>query len=118
MAVGSLWYSNVLFAKPWMKLLGKTEKDMKSGNMGAMYGKVFVMALIQSFVLMMLVTKLNLVSVVDGAILGFWVWLGFVVTTSFSDYLFSGRPIKLFAINESYYLVVLVLVGGLFGAWH
>lgn len=28
MAIGALWYSPVLFAKPWMKAIGKSMKDM------------------------------------------------------------------------------------------
>lgn len=32
MVIGALWYSPVLFAKSWMRLIGKKEEDMKKMN--------------------------------------------------------------------------------------
>jgi len=118
MFVGFLWYSPVLFAKQWMKLIKKTEKDLKKGNMSMMYGTTFVMALLLSFMFMYFTNAFHIATVSEGIGLGFLLWLGFVVTTTISDYIFSGRPMKLYAINIGYYLVVMILVGGLFGVWH
>lgn len=120
MAVGTLWYSPVLFAKPWMKLIGKSSKDkMAPGSqMGKLYSITFVSALIMSFVLMRFIQYLHVTDALWGIKIGLWVWLGFTAATTISDYLFSSRPLKLYAINTGYYLVVSVLLGALFGIWH
>lgn len=120
MIVGSLWYSPLLFAKPWMKLVHISEKDLKSANknMGMMYGGTFVIALIASSTLLYFVRMLHIITATDGAVLGLIVGIGFTAATTIPDYIFAGRPMKLFAINVGYQLVVLTINGALFGAWH
>lgn len=120
MVVGSLWYSPILFAKPWMKLIGKSEKDGmgKGSEMGKLYGVTFAAALVMSYVLMRLILDLHVMGAVWGIKIALWVWLGFTAATTISDYLFAKRPLKLYAINAGYYLVVSVLLGALFGVWH
>jgi len=118
MVVGSLWYSPILFAKPWMKMIGKANKMMPGKHMGKLYGITFVSALVTSFILMRFIQYLHVTDALWGIKIGLWLWLGFTAATTISDYLFAGRPIKLYFINSGYYLVVLVLLGGLFGIWH
>jgi hypothetical protein len=117
MAVGALWYSPVLFSKQWMQLTGKKEMGSKK-DMPKMYAVTFVGALLMSYVLMHFVVATNAESWLWGIKVGFWLWLGFTAATTISDYLFVGRPLKLYAINAGYYLVVALIVGGLFGVWH
>lgn len=119
-ALGSLWYSPLLFANQWMKLIGKTEKDIKgnSQEMGKMYGVTFVSSLVMSVILMHFIQAEHVNTVLWGVKLALWLWVGFVAATTISDYLFSGRPIKLYFINTFYYLLVMVILGGLFGVWH
>lgn len=118
MAVGSLWYSPVLFAKSWMKLIGVKEMGKPGKEMGKLYGIAFVAALVMSYVLMRIMMDLHVTDAVWGIKIGLWVWLGFTAATTVSDYLFAKRPLKLYAINTGYYLVVSVLLGALFGVWH
>jgi hypothetical protein len=53
----------------------------------------------------------------DGIIIGFWVWLGFVVTTVLPGYLYEGRPKILYFIFIAYQLVAICLMGGLLAIW-
>jgi hypothetical protein len=39
-AVAALWYSPILFVKPWMKSIGMTEKDMKKDAKNGMMRKL------------------------------------------------------------------------------
>lgn len=120
MVLGSLWYSPLLFAKTWTKLAGISMKSMKEAGkeMARQYSIVFVSAIIMSYVLMRLILDLHVVGAVWGIKIGLWVWLGFIAATTISDYLFTKRPLKLYAINTGYYFVVSVLLGALFGVWH
>lgn len=117
MVVGALWYSPVLFSKQWMKLTGLKEMGSKK-EMPKMYAITFVAAIVMSFILMKLITDLHVMGALWGVKVGLWVWLGFTAATTISDYLFAKRPLKLYAINVGYYLVVSVLLGALFGVWH
>jgi hypothetical protein len=52
-----------------------------------------------------------------GVVIGVIVWIGFFAATSLPQNLYEGRPFKLFAINSGYWLVGLVIVGGLLASW-
>ena len=112
MIVGSLWYSPLLFAKPWMKLLG-ISKD-KMGNPDSLPKLLiisFVCGLVMAYVLSHVINAFQATNAVDGAMGGFWMWLGFVATYGLVNTLYAGKPLKLFYIDTGYYLVSLVLMG-------
>lgn len=117
MVLGSLWYSPVLFSKQWMKLTGMKSMGEKK-DMPKTYAILIVVSLIMSYVLMYFVRVSNANTWVWGAKIGFWLWLGFTAATTISDYLFTKKPMKLYAINVGYYLILAVIVGALFGVWH
>nr|MDQ3072469.1 DUF1761 domain-containing protein [Bacteroidota bacterium] len=54
-AVGGLWYSPMLFAKPWMAASGLTEEEAKKGNAPMIFGGAFILALIAAFILAMFI---------------------------------------------------------------
>lgn len=114
MIVGFIWYGP-LFGKQWMKLAGVTKKDMeaKKSEMPKTYGIMLVASLVMAYVLSQFVTTGGAIS---GAMVGFWIWLGFVVTVKLTDVLFNGNPKQLFYIDISYRLVSLVLMGAVLGA--
>lgn len=121
MVVGALWYSPLLFAKPWMESLGLSDKKLeemkKQTNMGKTYGIMFVGALIMAYVMAMLVQVTNTTMLDTGAMLGFWMWLGFIAPTMLAGVLFEQKPLKWYFVSSGYYLVVLVLVGALLAVW-
>ena len=118
MVVGALWYSPMLFAKPWMKAVGKSEKDLKSVNMGKMYGIMFVGAVLFVYATAYFVNMLQISTVGDAISLGLWAWFGFFMLTTLSDYLFSGRSFTLYATNGGYQLVLFVLSAMILTLWH
>ena len=79
MVIGTLWYSPILFAKPWMQAIGKTEKDLKSGNMGMLYGAVFVIQLIFAYMIAYSVAILHLTTVADAVSFAIFAWFGFLL---------------------------------------
>jgi hypothetical protein len=117
MIIGSLWYSPLLFLKPWMATLPKKEKENKNINMGKIYGIMFVGALIMAYVMAMFTKIANTTLLDTGAMLGFWIWLGFVTPVQLGGVLFEEKTWKWFIITAGYYLVVLVLIGALLSVW-
>jgi len=122
MAIGFLWYSPILFARPWMVLMGYDPDDkaklaeMQKGA-GKLYGISFVASLVAAFVLSKIIFGLAINSALYGLKVGFAVWLGFVATVQLTDSLFSKKPAKLFLINTGYQLVCYLAMGAMIGAW-
>ena len=54
---------------------------------------------------------------VVGAFIGFLVWLGFFAAPNLPQGIYENRPFKLFAINNGYWLVGLLIVGVLLSVW-
>lgn len=111
--LGGLWYSPVLFAKPWVRLIGKSEEELKAaaGNMPLSYLLVFLCGLVTAWVMAVLANHFPPYTAVRGALLGALCWLGFAGATSYATVIFSGVPRKLWLINSGYNLVSFVLAG-------
>jgi hypothetical protein len=115
--LGAAWYSPPLFAKPWMAALKITpdptrKKGLLAGMIASLMGD-FILA----FVLDHLVIWANAASVRGGAFIGFLVWLGFFAAPNLPQGIYENRPFKLFAINNGYWLVGLIIVGVLLAVW-
>jgi hypothetical protein len=119
-AVGSLWYSPLLFAKPWAKASGMKKDDRKDYKMGAgMYVPPMVAALVSSFVLAWFLNALNITTLGGGIEIGFLAWLGFTTTAQvLNSWVFSnGRPKELYLINTGYHLVIFCIMGAILAVW-
>lgn len=111
MPVGMLWYGP-LFGKQWMQLMGFSEKSMaaaKQKNMGLTYATQLGAALLQAFVLSLMIYASRVTLLGQVVLLAFWLWLGFVATTILTKQLFDTRPFtpKLYLIDALYQLAVL-----------
>jgi hypothetical protein len=122
MVIGFLWYSPLLFAKPWMLAMGYDPQDKaKIAEMqksaGPLYGISFLASLLAAFVLGKIIYNLTIDTALYGMKVGFAVWLGFVMTVQLTDKLFGKRPMKLFLINTGYQLVCYLAMGAILGKW-
>lgn len=116
MGVGAAWYSGSLFGKQWAKAIGGKIEDMKArANQG--YSISIVGALVMAFILSHFVSYAGSTTFADGLVTGFWLWLGFIAFIVASTVVFEGRNWKLWQINAGYWLVVLLINGGLLAAW-
>jgi hypothetical protein len=116
--LGAAWYSPVLFAKPWMAILGirknaPNKKSLLPGMIASLMGD-----LILAFALDHVVLWAHVGSVHGGAFIGFLMWLGFFAAPNLPQGIYENRPFKLFAINNGYWLVGLIIVGVLLAVWH
>src|ERR1700674_68893 len=122
MVVGFLWYSPLLFAKPWMGLMGYDPNDeckiqeMQQGA-GKMYAAAFVASLPGAGMLAKIISLTSITSALYGMKVGFAVWLGFVTTVQLTDMLFGKRPPKLYLINTGFQLVCYLVMGAIVAVW-
>jgi len=115
MVVGAFWYSKSMFGKEWAKVVGRKLEEMGSGGKG--YAVATAGALIQAYVLAHFVQYAGATSFWDGLVTGAWLWLGFVAVVIAVNMVFEGRSWALWKINAGYFLVVLLINGGLLAAW-
>lgn len=109
MILGSLWYGPI-FGKPWMKMMGMNQKDVKSvpsSEMGKLYGIQFVGSLVMAYVL----------AKTAGLLSPFWIWVGFIAPVTLTTVLWEGKPWKLWLLNNGYFLLLLILMNFILSLW-
>lgn len=116
MAVGFAWYSPPLLLKPWQALTGVTPETMRAGLSKAMVVDV-IASLVMAFALANIIVGAGITDWLNGALAGFWVWLGFQATLLVSLWGYENRSLKLIAINLGNNLIALVLMGALLAVW-
>lgn len=109
--IGGLWYS-LLFAKPWQRLSGVTDEQLKRGAPRIFIGS-FLLAAIMA---------LSLAAFIGSAGIQFGLFAGFATGATFVaaafgiNYLFERKSLGLFAINASYNIVAFTVMGLILGA--
>ncbi len=118
MVLGALWYSPVLWAKPWMAANNVTEAQIRArGSANVGYAVAAVASFLISWALAVLVVATGADSPLDGLGLGLLAGLGFIMTSAAANYMFEARPLKLYLINAGYSLVGFPIIGILLGSW-
>jgi len=122
MILGFLWYSPLLFAKPWVREMGYDLNDkakieeMRKGA-GPAYAGSFAASLISAFTLALILHGLHARDLHFGLMASFHVWLGFVATVQLTGALFMKQSMRLFAINTGYQLVCYLAMGTILSVW-
>ncbi len=122
MILGFLWYSPLLFARPWMVAMGydpedKAKMDEMRKSAGKSYGIAFVASLVAAFILGKIIDVTTVDSALYGMKIGFAMWLGFVTTVQLTAKLFGNQPTKLYLINTGYQLVCYLAMGAILAVW-
>jgi hypothetical protein len=121
---GAAWYGAL--AKPWVAAQGKTMEEFQAQR-AALRGSTaayapfiiaFVAELVMAWALAGVIGHLGAgqVTLRNGVISAFFLWLGFVVTTLAVNYAFAARGLKLAAIDAGHWLLVLLVEGAVIGA--
>jgi hypothetical protein len=118
--LGAVWYSSLLFERPFIALKGFTPEQLEAVRASSHAGEIgaaLAVSLLTAYVLAHFVKFTGAETAASGSLAGFWLWLGFVVTTNLSTVLFEGRPVGLYLINNGYHLVGLLGMGALLAVW-
>lgn len=114
--VGGLWYSPLLFAKPWMRVNGFSEADLQRQSKARAFGGSAGFALVMSLNLALFLAdeKTDLTwGLAAGGLAGVgWVAAGLGMTA-----LFENRSWTYIAINGGYHVVSFLVMGAILGAW-
>jgi hypothetical protein len=115
--IGFAWFS-FLFGKQWAALMKMDPAQM--GNKSIMIrGMITDLAggFIMAYVLVHAVHYAGATTVTQGAIVGFFNWLGFIGVTTLSSNTWENRPFALWLIGNGYLLLSLLIMGGIVAVW-
>ncbi len=115
MAIGSLWYSKLLFGNVWMKLNGFKE-DNPPGNVARTMIITFILSLVMSFNLAAFLADPS-TDVVFGMTAGFLAGFGWVALSIAVIAMFEQRSFAYIAINAGYWVVSFTAMGAILGSW-
>jgi len=112
-AIGFAWYSDSVFGKKWRKESGMSEADFKKGsqNMNRMFILMTITSLLMAYVLAVVINVFEATTIVAGLTGAFWLWLGFVATTSLNSVIYEKKSWNYYLINASYQLVGMLAMG-------
>ena len=116
--LGAVWYG--LFSERFVALMRWTPEDLaraQAQGSAKELALAFATSMLTAYVLAHLVRATGARTGLDGALTGFCVFVGFVLTTNLATVIFEGRAAGLYLINMGYNLVALLLMGVLLAAW-
>lgn len=123
-AFGAVWYGAL--GKQWMAARDISAADMEKakaemGTIPVPYIIAFVALLVMAWmfagVLLHLARGGMTMSIRAGVISGFFLWLGFVITTMAVNHAFQGAKRSLTLIDGGHWLGVLLIQGAILGWW-
>jgi len=109
--IGALWYSPRFFGTRWALAHQFDIQKMKAGP--AHYLGAFLVGIVLVLVIASIQIMLSISSLETALILGFLMWLGFVATSHFSGVVWAKKPMVIFLIDTSYFLVVTLLTSAI-----
>ena len=111
------WYS--YFIQDWLDGIGRTTASlMATGvNPALQYATALLSAAVIATAISCVTQLTGQQTALRGMRVGALLWLGCVLTTWATEYVFEVRTYKLFAINTGFWLIGMVLMGAIVGAW-
>jgi hypothetical protein len=111
------WYS--IFMQPWLDGIGRTHEWLMSTGVNP--ALQFAVALVAEAVIAASISCLTQLTGAQtwqrGIKVAAMLWLGFVLTTLSTEYIFEVRPWSLLGINTGFWLLGMMLMGAIVGAW-
>lgn len=120
MMVGALWYSPLLFAKPWMALAGFTPEEMRNRRripMSVLYFVQFLALLLTNMVFARVLSALQAYTIPQALTVAVFIWLGFVAPILLWSILWERRPFILYLIHLGHYLLTLMVSAVFLSTW-
>jgi hypothetical protein len=111
------WYT--IFLQAWLDGIGRTMAELQAigVNPGLQYATALLCAALLATTISGVVQLTGEQTALRGMKVSAFLWLGCVLTTWATEYVFEERTYKLFAINLGFWLIGMVLMGAIVGGW-
>jgi hypothetical protein len=114
--IGAAWYAPQLLGKQWQAEIGMTQEQVRAGLAPALIAEI-VTDLVMAAVLACFISYAGATTLVNGALIGLAAWVGFVATISIAQVFYERKSWRLWAINNGYAIISLIIMGAILGAW-
>lgn len=117
--LGGLWYGPV-FGNKFIQLIGWSPEKLQQVSNESHWKELllaFLSSLVLVYVLAHFVEYTKSRTLGGGLQTGFWLWLGFIVTTQLATVLFEQRSAGLYLLNIGYQLVGCLIAGAILAVW-
>jgi hypothetical protein len=114
-AIGIIWYGP-LFGEFWLRSLGKTREQLGQGGAAIAVSTIAAAVMAIAFALLLTTVGAAERTLVNGAIWGAVLGLGFVAATKLISSAFEGVTMTVGLLFGAYETVALIVMGGILGA--
>src|SRR5882757_4773017 len=116
-ALAACWFT--VFLKSWLTGVGRTMEWMVATGVSPLlqYGVAFLSAIVIGTVISWFVQATGEQTALRGMRIAGLLWLGFVLTTWSTEYVYEVRSLQTLAINAGFPLIGMVIQGAIVGAW-
>jgi hypothetical protein len=114
----ALWFS--VFMNEWLAGIGRTREWLLSPagiTPAIQYATAIICSIITAAILSICIQASGEQTVRRGVLCAVVLWFGFIATSWAKAYIFEVRTLQIYAIYTGYYLIELVLMGAIVGAW-
>jgi hypothetical protein len=118
--LGTLWYSQFLFARAWMEEMKLTPESMKENavRVPLILSGAVVCTIVSTFTLAALIAAHQSSGLLKGAELGLFVAAGLVAAREGTNALFECRSLRHFMIVAGHDVALCTVQGAILGVWH
>ncbi len=112
------WYS--YFQQAWLAGVGRTREWLMGPgalNPAIQYGTALLAAAVMATAISCVTQLTGAQTALRGIQAGALLWLGFELSAWSTEYVFEVRPISLLGINAGFWLIGMMLMGAIVGAW-
>ena len=113
----ALWFS--VFMNEWLAGIGRTREWLVGTglNPAVQYATAILCSIIVAAVLTICIQASGEQTARRGVLCGAVIWFGFIATSWAKAYIFEVRTFPIYFIYTGYYLIELMLIGAIVGAW-
>jgi hypothetical protein len=108
--VAGLWYSPLLFIRPWAEMSGVDGARFAAGLPRAIAVDLVCFA-VMALILDQVLQHWRALTIVPAVLCIFLLWLGFVAVALLHSVTYEHRPLRYYAINAGYRLVSMTAMG-------
>jgi hypothetical protein len=116
--LGAVWYSPVLFSKPWAKLvnINMTDRNARKGMGGMMLGS-FVLMTVCCIALAIMFSIIHVGDAMGAVKFGLFFGVGFALTAVSISFIYERKPLALYAIDIGYLILGIVIASLVLVLW-
>ena len=119
-ALGALWYSNVLFARPWQRAIGWDATQQPPQQNPLTYVVPGLAYIVMAVATGMIAKATGTDTLGEGIVLGLIIGVGYALASSLVTAFFtpnSPQPMVLFAITGAYNLIGFLILAVIVSIW-